>query len=103
VNRARRRAEVTPSNPGLSDPQSLKGPLSHPPEPLCAIELLTCPKAPPVCEGSPKMKTLPFSHSTKKPLGLAANAGATLIASITTIRATTLNNTRMRFTHYLPV
>src|SRR5215216_1093614 len=27
----------------------------------------------------------------------AANAGATLIASITTIKATTLNNTRMRF------
>jgi hypothetical protein len=30
--------------------------------------------------------------------GLAANAGPTLIASITIIRATTVNNTRMRLT-----
>jgi hypothetical protein len=35
-------------------------------------------------------------------MGGAAKAGATLIASITTIRATTLNNTTMRFfMHYL--
>ena len=31
------------------------------------------------------------------PEGPTANAGATLIASITIIRATTVNNTRMRF------
>jgi hypothetical protein len=30
--------------------------------------------------------------------GLAANAGPTLIATITIIRATTVNNTRMRLT-----
>jgi len=36
----------------------------------------------------------PFSYLTEMPG--AANAGPTLIATITTIRATTANNTRMR-------
>jgi len=34
--------------------------------------------------------------------GPRANAGATLIASITTIRATTANNIRMRFIRIVP-
>src|SRR5918994_6296011 len=53
--------------------------------------------------GGTPVGQLVSSSCPLQPAGFhAANAGATLIAIITTIRATTLNNTRMRFfMHYL--